>query len=90
MLRMSEDGTMYRTRRFWDARRPSCIETAKKIEIHVGLAEFSCGLIVLAYGIVFSLVFLAIEIWFVDWTKRQCYRNETTKIVIAPKTIALY
>lgn len=61
MLRLVEDGEMYRLRRFWDARKPECIQSAKKTTIHVGIKEFSCALVVFGLGIVFSVVLLVFE-----------------------------
>ncbi|KAJ8943035.1 hypothetical protein NQ318_022579, partial [Aromia moschata] len=65
MLKLAENGNIHRLRKYWDARQPTCIEAAKKIEIHVNIHEFSCGLIVLSYGICCSLIFLAMEIVYV-------------------------
>lgn len=62
MLRLVEDGEMYRLRKHWDARRPECIESAKKTIKHVGVEEFSCALIVMAIGVVVSLIVLLIEV----------------------------
>lgn len=52
---------MFRLRKKWNARQPTCIEAAKTVEIHVSLQEFASGLIVLFYGICASLIFLAAE-----------------------------
>ncbi|XP_023311151.1 glutamate receptor 2-like [Anoplophora glabripennis] len=62
MFKLSENGNMDRLRKHWDARKPTCIESAKKTVIHVSLKEFSCGLISLLYGICFALLFLLMEI----------------------------
>lgn len=62
MLRLVEDGEMFRLRRHWDARKPECIESAKHTTIHVGIKEFSCALVVLTIGVVASLSILTIEI----------------------------
>ncbi|XP_068895605.1 ionotropic receptor 75a-like [Tenebrio molitor] len=83
MLHLVEDGLMDRLRKYWDARTPVCIESAKKITIHVGLKEFSAGLIVLFYGVCSSLVILAGEII----TSR---REFITNVVFKPKVIKPY
>ncbi|RZC36160.1 Lig chan domain containing protein, partial [Asbolus verrucosus] len=62
MLHLVEDGIMYRLRKYWDARRPMCLENAKKVSFHVGLAEFSSGLIILSYGVCMSFLILMFEI----------------------------
>ncbi|CAH1991295.1 unnamed protein product [Acanthoscelides obtectus] len=62
MFKLMENGNMDRLRKYWDARKPICIQAAKKKEIHVNLKEFSCGLIALCYGVCFSLVFMLIEL----------------------------
>ncbi|XP_063918653.1 ionotropic receptor 75a-like [Zophobas morio] len=62
MLHIVENGLLFRLRKYWDARKPICMEYAKKVTIHVGIKEFSSGLIVLSYGICFSLIFLLGEI----------------------------
>lgn len=64
MMRLVEDGEMYRLRKFWDARKPECIESAKRNIIHVGIKEFSCALTVFGAGVVFSLLILAFEVIF--------------------------
>ncbi|CAH0551357.1 unnamed protein product, partial [Brassicogethes aeneus] len=61
MLKMVEDGKINHLRQHWDSRKPACIDTAKKVTIHVSLKEFSCGLIVLIYGFLISLIFLLME-----------------------------
>ncbi|CAH1364655.1 unnamed protein product, partial [Tenebrio molitor] len=83
MLHLVEDGLMDRLRKYWDARTPVCIESAKKITIHVGLKEFSAGLIVLFYGVCSSLVILAGEVI----TSR---REFITNVVFKPKVIKPY
>ncbi|XP_008196049.3 ionotropic receptor 75a [Tribolium castaneum] len=62
MLHLVENGLMYRLRKYWDARKPMCIESAKKFTFNVGLKEFSSGLIVLSYGILISLGLLLREV----------------------------
>lgn len=62
MLHLVENGIMYRLRKYWDARKPMCIESAKKFTFHVGLKEFSSGLIVLSFGVCYSLFLLMIEV----------------------------
>ncbi|KAJ3637570.1 hypothetical protein MTP99_001018 [Tenebrio molitor] len=83
MLHLVEDGLMDRLRKYWDARTPVCIESAKKINIHVGLKEFSAGLIVLFYGVCSSLVILAGEVI----TSR---REFITNVIFKPKVIKPY
>lgn len=61
MLRLVEDGEMYRLRKFWNARKPECIQSAKKNIIHVGIKEFSCALGVFGFGVFVSFFVLAIE-----------------------------
>ncbi|VEN51408.1 unnamed protein product [Callosobruchus maculatus] len=61
MFKLMENGNMDRLRKYWDARKPVCIQAAKKKQIHVNLREFSCGLVALCYGFSFSLVFLLTE-----------------------------
>lgn len=61
MYKMMENGNMDRLRKYWDARKPTCIESAKKTEIHVTLKEFSCGPEALCFGICSSLLFLIME-----------------------------
>nr|ALR72584.1 putative ionotropic receptor IR64a [Colaphellus bowringi] len=61
MLKLVENGNMDRLRKHWDARRPNCIESAKKQEIHVSLSEFCCSPIALTLGVCFSLIFLLVE-----------------------------
>lgn len=62
MLRLVEDGEMYRLRRFWDARKPECIQSAKRNIIHVGIREFSCALAVFALGVLISLIVFTCEV----------------------------
>lgn len=62
MMRLVEDGEMYRLRRFWDARKPECIQSAKRNVMHVGIKEFSCALAVFAIGILLSFFVLLFEI----------------------------
>ncbi|KAJ8978936.1 hypothetical protein NQ317_002997 [Molorchus minor] len=62
MIKMAENGNLDRLRKYWDARKPACIEAAKKSEIHVSFSEFTCGLLALSFGVCFSLIFLAVEI----------------------------
>ncbi|KAJ8924532.1 hypothetical protein NQ315_007330 [Exocentrus adspersus] len=62
MFKMAENGNMDRLRKHWDARKPTCIESAKKTVIHVSLKQFSCGLLVLLYGICFAMILFIIEI----------------------------
>lgn len=62
MLRLVEDGEMYRLRKFWNARKPECIQSAKKNIIHVGIMEFSCALGVFGFGVFVSLLVLALEV----------------------------
>lgn len=52
---------MYRLRRFWDAKKPECIEATKKIDIQVSFKEFSFGIIILTTGIFITLVILLVE-----------------------------
>ncbi|KAG5894957.1 hypothetical protein JTB14_023306 [Gonioctena quinquepunctata] len=61
MLKLVENGNMDRLRKYWDARKPMCIESARKQEIHVGLGEFSCSPVALTLGIWISMTFLIIE-----------------------------
>lgn len=70
MLRLVEDGEMYRLRRFWDARKPECIQSAKRNVIHVGIREFSCALVVFSIGVLLSLLVLALEMY--ETYKRKC------------------
>nr|CAI5819932.1 unnamed protein product [Callosobruchus analis] len=62
MFKLMENGNIDRLRKYWDARKPVCIQAAKKKEIHVNLQEFSCGLVALCYGFSFSLLFLLTEL----------------------------
>lgn len=62
MLHQVENGIIDRLRKYWDARKPICLESSKKVTIHVGLAEFSSGLLVLAYGLLFSSLILLLEV----------------------------
>lgn len=81
MFKLAENGNMDRLRKHWDARKPACIESAKKIVIHVGLKEFSCGPMAIVYGICFALFFLLSEIV-------VCYRRaiaNTIKVKIGLK-----
>ncbi|CAH1169522.1 unnamed protein product [Phaedon cochleariae] len=61
MLKLVENGNMERLRNHWNARKPTCIESAKKQEIHVSLSEFSCSPIALISGIIISILFLIVE-----------------------------
>ncbi|XP_044747292.1 ionotropic receptor 75a-like isoform X2 [Coccinella septempunctata] len=61
MLRLVEDGILFRLRRFWDANKPECIETAKKIEIRVSFKEFSFGIIIFTTGFSIALAILLME-----------------------------
>ncbi|XP_045477706.1 ionotropic receptor 75a-like isoform X2 [Harmonia axyridis] len=62
MLRLVESGVMFRLRRFWDAKKPECIETAKKIEIRVSFKEFSFSIIILTSGVFITLIILLMEV----------------------------
>lgn len=62
MLRLVEDGEMYRLRRFWDARKPECIQSAKRNIIHVGIREFSCALAVFSLGVLVSSIVFICEV----------------------------
>lgn len=61
MLRLVEHGEMHRLRRLWNARKPECIQSAKR-SIHVGIREFSCALAVFALGVLISFIVFVFEI----------------------------
>ncbi|XP_044265374.1 ionotropic receptor 75a-like [Tribolium madens] len=79
MLHLVENGIMDRLRKYWDARKPMCIESAKKFTFNVGLKEFSSGLIVLSYGVLFSLVLLLRE--------RIAYKKEYIRGLFRKKNV---
>ncbi|XP_074034442.1 ionotropic receptor 75a [Leptinotarsa decemlineata] len=62
MLKLVENGNMDRLRKHWNSRKPTCIQSAKKQEIHVSLSEFSCPPLALCCGILISMIFLIIEV----------------------------
>ncbi|KAK9883985.1 hypothetical protein WA026_004921 [Henosepilachna vigintioctopunctata] len=69
MLRLVEEGLMFRLRRFWDARKPGCIESEKKIDISVSLKDITCGLLVLGSGIFITFLVLLMEFITMKWPK---------------------
>ncbi|CAH1364653.1 unnamed protein product [Tenebrio molitor] len=60
--RIAEHGILYREIKYWHPRKPECIQSSKSfLTFHVGLDEFYPALLILLFGILLSLVVLAVE-----------------------------
>lgn len=64
LVHQREVGVIDRLRKYWDARKPVCLDATNYFEITVGLKESYWALLMLGLGIIASLIILGIEhIW---------------------------